>query len=188
MKILAIAASNNRQSINRVLATYAAGLIDDASVEVIDIADYEMPIYSDEREQAQGQPPQARAFQQKIAEADALIVSFAEHNGSYTAAWKNLFDWTSRIDTRVYQDKPALFLATSPGPGGASTVLAAAVGSAPYFGGHVVSSLSVHSFHDNFDLGANELVHRGIQKRLRRAVRRLENAGQRRIAEEREAA
>jgi NAD(P)H-dependent FMN reductase len=28
----------------------------------------------------------------KIATADALITSFAEHNRSYSAAYKNLFD------------------------------------------------------------------------------------------------
>jgi NAD(P)H-dependent FMN reductase len=175
MKILAFGTSNNRESINRTLAAYAAGLIDGATVEVLDIADYEMPIFSDERERALGQPAQAKAFYDKIAGADALVISFVEHNGSYTAAWKNLFDWTSRIDTRVFQNKPALYLATSPGPGGAATVLASAVGSAPYFGAEVVSSLSVHSFHDNFDLEANTLTHPGIQRRLRRATRMLGN-------------
>ncbi len=110
---------------------------------------------------------------QKIAEADALVVSHAEHNGSYTAAWKNLFDWTSRIDTKVFQHKPVLFLATSPGPGGAATVLAAAVNSAPYFGANVISSLSVHSFHENFDVESGQMVHPGMQRRLLRATRML---------------
>jgi chromate reductase len=188
MKILAFGTSNNRRSINRTLATYAAQLVDGASVETLDIADYEMPLYSDEREQALGQPPQARAFFQKIAEADAIVVSHAEHNGSYTAAWKNLFDWTSRIDSRVFQDKPVLLLATSPGPGGAATVLAAAVNSAPYFGANVVSKLSVHSFHKNFDEAAGHMVHPGMQRRLRRATRLLENASRRQTGSKRDAA
>jgi NAD(P)H-dependent FMN reductase len=53
MKVLAFAASNNKQSINRTLAAYAAGLMDNADVEVLDINDYEMPIFSDEREKEQ---------------------------------------------------------------------------------------------------------------------------------------
>lgn len=82
MKILAFGTSNNRESINRSLASYAAGLVASAEVEILNINDYEMPLFSDEREHALGQPPQARAFLQKIAEADALVVSFVEHNGS----------------------------------------------------------------------------------------------------------
>ena len=117
MKILAFGASNNRNFINRILATYAANLIEGAIVEAIDIHDYEMPIFSDEREELLGYPEAARAFFAKIDEADALVISFAEHNGSYTAAYKNLFDWASRIDSKVFQGKPAVYLATSPGAG-----------------------------------------------------------------------
>ncbi|HBY85147.1 MAG TPA: NADPH-dependent FMN reductase, partial [Colwellia sp.] len=80
-----------------------------------------------------------------------IIISFAEHNGSYTAAYKNLFDWTSRIDQKLFQNKPMVLLATSPGPGGAQTVLTAATGSAPYFAGDVKGSVSIPSFFDNFD-------------------------------------
>lgn len=151
MKILAIAASNSRNSINRQLAAYTARQVPGVSVELVDINDYEMPIYSEEREAERGQPPAASAFYRKIGEADALVIAFAEHNGSFTAAWKNLVDWTSRVDRAVFQDKPAVFLATSPGPGGAAAVLAAAVASASYFSADLVASLSVPRFGDNFD-------------------------------------
>ncbi len=46
MKVLAFGASNSRESINSTLAAYAAGLVNDATVELLDIHDYEMPIYS----------------------------------------------------------------------------------------------------------------------------------------------
>ena len=87
-----------------------------ADVETLDIHDYEMPIFSAEREQQLGQPDLAKKFFAKIGAADALVVSFAEHNGTYSAAYKNLFDWTSRIDQKLFQNKPTLLLATSPGP------------------------------------------------------------------------
>jgi len=60
-------------------------------------------------------PDLAHQFYKKIGEADALLISFAEHNGSYTAVFKNLYDWTSRIDMKVYQDKPVVMLSTSIG-------------------------------------------------------------------------
>ncbi|MCL1049151.1 NAD(P)H-dependent oxidoreductase [Shewanella abyssi] len=157
MKLLAFAASNSSKSINKQLATYAASLVEGAEVEILDINDYEMPIFSQDREELLGQPALAQQFFAKLGEADAIIISFAEHNGSYTAAYKNLFDWTSRIDMKVFQNTPMVLLAASPGPGGASTVLAAASGSAPYFAADVKGSLSIPSFFDNFDMEKQEL-------------------------------
>ncbi len=158
MKILAIGASNNRRSINRMLAEYVAKLVPGAEVELVDIHDYELPIFSNEREENFGQPLQARIFFNKIAATDGIVVSFAEHNGSYTAAYKNLFDWTSRIDTKVYQNKPAIFLATSPGPGGASSVLETAVNSAAFSGARLLGHASIPKFHENYDVDKNQMT------------------------------
>ena len=176
MRILAIGTSNSRDSINRELAAYAAGLVSKAEIEVLDINDYELPIYSIEREQLLGQPLQARRLFRKIGEADALVLSFVEHNGSYTAAWKNLFDWLSRIDNAVFQHKPAVYLSTSPGPGGAASVLAAAVNSAPFFAAEVVASMSVPSFHENFDRETKELRNPEFRQELKQAMARLSEA------------
>jgi chromate reductase len=170
MKVLAFGASNSRESINGTLAAYAAGLVDDATVELLDIHDYEMPIYSIDREKEMGQPAPALEFFEKIGNSDAIVVSYAEHNGSYTAAFKNLFDWMSRIDSKVYQNKPMLILATSPGPGGAATVLAAATTSAPHFSADLKASISVPNFYDNFDMSANELTNSEIKQALQSAV------------------
>jgi len=151
MKVLAFGATSSKTSINKSLATYAANLVPNAEIEVLDLNDYELPLYSSDKEAELGQPELAKKFFAKIGDADAIIVSFAEHNGSYTAAYKNLFDWTSRIDMKVYQNKPMLLLATSPGPGGASSVLAAAKNSAPFFAADVKGDYSLPSFYDNFD-------------------------------------
>ena len=157
MKIIAFAATSSRKSINKQLASHAASLVENAQVEVLDINDYEMPLFSEDREAELGKPQLAQDFIDKIASADALVIGFAEHNGSYTAAFKNLFDWSSRTLQKVYQNKPLVLLSTSPGPGGAATVLAAAVNSAPYFAGDVKAHLSVPSFYDNFDSEKGQL-------------------------------
>ena len=170
MKVLAFGASNSRESINSTLAAYAAGLAEGATVELVNIHDYEMPIYSIDRENELGKPAQAHAFFEKIGSSDAIIVSYTEHNGSYTAAFKNLFDWMSRIDSKVYQNKPMLILATSPGPGGAATVRAAATTSAPHFAADLRASISVPSFYDNFDVAANEMTNPEIKQELQGAV------------------
>ncbi len=157
MKVLAFAASSSKQSINKALANYAASLVDGAEVELLDINDYEMAIYSSDRENESGIPLAAQQFYQKISEADAIVISFAEHNGSYTAAYKNLFDWTSRINMKVYQNKPMVLLATSPGPGGAQSVLNAAIASAPFFAADIKGSLSLPSFYDHFDVETQQI-------------------------------
>ncbi len=173
MKILAFAASNSTQSINRQLVSYASTLIEDADIEVLDINDYEMPLYSSDREAAHGIPDEAYRFYQKIGAADALLISFAEHNGSYTAAYKNLYDWTSRIDMEVYQNKPTVMLSTSPGAGGAANVLATATKSAPFFGADLRASMSVPSFYDNFDAESGRFGDGSLAKKLRATVSHL---------------
>jgi len=170
MKLLAFAASSSSKSINKQLATYAASLVSDATVEILDINDYEMPIFSQDKEEELGQPEAAKAFYAKLGQADAIIISFAEHNGSYTAAYKNLFDWTSRIDMKLFQHKPMLLLATSPGPGGAKTVLSAATGSAPYFAADVRASISVPSFFDNFDNEKQVITNPAIIDEIQSAI------------------
>jgi chromate reductase len=168
MKILALAASNSRNSINKQLIAHAArllegGLISEAEVEVIDINDYEMPLYGLDLQGEIGIPDLAKQFFTKIGAADALLISFAEHNGSQTVAYKNLYDWASRIDAKVYQGKPAVFLATSPGPRGGAGALASAVTTAPFFGCELRGHLSVPSFYDNFDPEAGIITNADLQ-------------------------
>lgn len=173
MKILAFAASNSLHSINRQLAIYAAQQVDGAVVELLDINHYELPLYSEQREMKLGQPEKARAFYERVGQADALVLSFAEHNGTYTAAWKNLLDWVSRIDREIFRQKPALFLATSPGSTGGASVLRAAVESAPTLGAKLVASFVLPQFHENFDPYRGELINGHYRRQLLWATRKL---------------
>jgi NAD(P)H-dependent FMN reductase len=173
MKVLAFAASSSKKSINKQLATYASSLIEGAEVTIIDINDYEMPIFNEDREKDIGQPQHAKSFYQQIGEADLLIISYAEHNGTYTAAFKNLFDWTSRIEQKVYQHKPVIILSTSPGPGGAKTVLNTALTSAPHFAANVIGSLSIPSFYDNFDSKTRKISNKILNDNLKEIINKL---------------
>ena len=166
MKVLAFAASNSRQSINKTLIRHAATRLPDSTVEIIDINDYEMPLYSIDHEEAHGIPAAASDFLDKIANADALLIAYAEHNGNYTVAYKNLFDWASRVDREVYQGKPIVMLATSPGASGAKSVLALAVESAHFFAGTVMASLSVPEFYKNFDQETGQVTNADIAAQL----------------------
>ncbi|TCS43808.1 NADPH-dependent FMN reductase [Reinekea marinisedimentorum] len=178
MKVLAFAASSSKASINKALVTHAAMVLKqelavEAEVEVIDLNAFEMPIFSSDREAAWGIPDDAKAFFKKIGSADALIVSYAEHNGNYTAAFKNIFDWASRIDKQVFQGKPMVALGTSPGPSGAKNVLKLAVESAPHFGAELRGSLSVPFFGKNFDKESRQLVNEQLAAELRALLKTL---------------
>ena len=133
MKVLTFAATNSRKSINKQLVKYAAtklanAEIDYIEIDYVEINDFDLPIYNIDLEEQYGIPKCAHAFQASIEQADVILVSFAEHNGNFTVAFKNLFDWMSRIGRNVYRDKPIVMLATSPGPGGGNTVLKLAEG------------------------------------------------------------
>jgi NAD(P)H-dependent FMN reductase len=170
MKLLAFAASNSKKSINKQLVTYAASLLKGADVEVLDLNDYEMPLFSVDKEEELGHPALAKAFLAKIAACDALIISFAEHNGTYSVAYKNIFDWCSRAGGKVFQNKPLVLLATSPGARGGASVLAAATNSMPFFAGQVMATLSIPSFFDNFDLEKGVLKNEDLKQQLIQAV------------------
>lgn len=172
-KVTCFAASSSRNSINKQLVTYAAGLLENVEVEILDLNDYELPLFSVDREAELGQPALARAFVDKIRGSDALIIAFAEHNGCYSAAYKNLYDWASRIEGKVYHDKPMVLLATSPGGRGGKSVLELALAQMPRFGGDVRGSVSVPSFADNFDSDRGEISNAALAGEIRAALARL---------------
>lgn len=150
-KILVFGASSSKNSINRKLALYAGSQLHQFETVVLDLNDFEMPIFSIDRERESGVPQAALDFKSHIEGADGIIISFAEHNGSYSTAFKNIFDWTSRLEGKLWHDRPMLLLATSPGGRGAQKVLAQATNHFPFMGGDVVASFSLPSFNQNFE-------------------------------------
>jgi len=150
-KVFVFGASSSKQSINKQLANYAANLIPEVDLNAVDLNDFEMPIYSIDKEKATGIPDLAKQFKAHINSSDGIIVSFAEHNGSYTTAFKNILDWISRLEKPVWGNKPMLVLSTSQGARGAASVHQAAVLGCGYMGGEVVGQMSLPSFDQNFD-------------------------------------
>ena len=172
--IIAFAASNSNKSINRRLITHAVQVLKESfalplNIEILDINDFEMPLFSPERELT-GIPQLAHDFYAKIGAADGVVISFAEHNGTYTAAFKNLFDWTSRINIKVFQGNPTLLMATSMGARGGQNVLTAALGGFPHFGANITSSFSFGPFSEHFDTASNRLTTPALMSELHDAI------------------
>jgi len=174
MKILAIAGSNSETSINKLLVSYAASLIENAEVEIIDMNQFEMPIYKHQREVENGVPQQAADFAAKIDAADILLVSLSEHNGTYSTAFKNVFDWTSRIkDRAVWNEKPMLLMATAPGARGGLGVLEAAAKRFPLHGGNIVDTFTLPFFNDNFDKSAQKISNDEKDSELKEKIAKI---------------
>ena len=152
-KIIAFAGSNSRSSINKQLATHASTFLNRRTVEILDLNDYPLPVYSIDLENDQGIPENAKSFLEKLQESKGIILSLAEHNGAYSTAFKNIFDWMSRIDGKLWNGIPMLLMAASPGKRGGASVLEIAQNRFPYMGGNIVSSFSLPNFYDNFKDG-----------------------------------
>src|SRR5690606_7497000 len=100
-----------------------------------------------------GYPDKVYQFRAAMEQADAIVCSMAEHNRSYTVAFKNILDWCSRIDMNIFCNKPRLLMSTSPGGFGGGNVMNAAKGFFPKCGADVVETFSLPSFKQNFSEG-----------------------------------
>ncbi|MFA7272866.1 MAG: NAD(P)H-dependent oxidoreductase [Crocinitomicaceae bacterium] len=171
MKIVAFAGSNSEKSINFQLVTFAASLFDTAEIKLLKTADFETHLYSPERELETGIPQLILDFAQEISSADLVLLSLAEHNGSYSAAFKNLYDWISRIPNRkVFDNKPLILLSTSPGARGGQSVLQSAAERFPRDGAELIGTFSLPSFGQNFDRDKQEIVDAKLKMELRSIV------------------
>ena len=87
-----------------------------------------------------------------------VLVSFAEHSGFVTAAWKNIFDWMSRIEMKLWQGKHLVMLAASPGSRAGAKVLASQTLLVPHFGAELRGTLGIGKWAEAWDADGARLV------------------------------
>ena len=175
MKILAFAGSTSSTSRNRELVKYVLKSFKNDEINLIDLNDYEMPIFSVDREK-NGYPDEAKKFLKNIEECDAIICSFAEHNKIYSAAFKNIYDWASRIEVKVWQGRPMLLMATSPGGFGGGNVLEHAKKFFPGFGADIKETFSLPKFDENFDIEKGEISNEELTQELQEKIESFKNS------------
>lgn len=150
-QIIAFAGSNSKESINKQLAVYAASLVENVEVKILDLNNFELPLFGVDLEAEIGHPENAHKFLNEIKNSDGIILSLAEHNGAYSAVFKNLFDWMSRIEVKTFLGKPMLLMATSNGGRGGKSVLAIAKDRFQWHDAKLIADFSLPKFSDNFD-------------------------------------
>jgi len=123
-KILAFSGSSRRESYNQKLVKIAASGASKAgaSITIINLADFPMPIFNQDLEQDQGMPESASQLKKLMIEHDGFLIASPEYNSAFTPLLKNTLDWVSRAESdnepplSAYRGKIASIMATSPGP------------------------------------------------------------------------
>lgn len=171
-KILAFGASLSETSINQQLAEFAASILTGAIGETIKLTDfYPMAMYGTQAEM----PESVTKMHHKMSEYDGFIISLSEHNGTYTAGFKNALDWLSTIGNQdgVFHKKPVLVMGTAPGPKGAQFVIEAGKNRFPWNGAsEVTNTFSLPVFGENFDTEKG-IVHKEKLQELKEKLAEL---------------
>lgn len=170
--ILVFAGSNSSDSINKQLATYAGSLVKSAKSNILDLNDFDLPIYSKDLEAKSGIPDNAKKFLDHMKKADGIVLSLAENNGAYSAVFKNLFDWLSRLEKKTFLGKPMLLMATSPGGRGGASVLAMAHSRFPYHDAQIAAEFSLPFFAEKFSDG--KITDSEFDGKLKEAVKQFQ--------------
>ncbi|MFT6333801.1 MAG: NAD(P)H-dependent FMN reductase [Halioglobus sp.] len=174
-KILALGGSNSKTSINKKFATYVANQLENVEVIVTDLNDLDLPLYSPDLEAEKGCPDSLVQFYELIKSMDGIVLSLAEYNGNQTAAFKNLWDWLSRVDEmKFWREKPMLLMAASPGGRGGASVLKITSELLPFFGGNMIASFSLPLFHSNFS--EDGIKDEALNNDLKTKITLLQNA------------
>ena len=115
VRLLAFAASLRRASWNRKLlacavsSARAAG----AEVDVAEFAEFAMPLYDADLQEASGIPVGTQELGRRVLAADGLLIASPEYNFSLPGTLKNAIDWVSRLKPVPFRGKSALLVATS---------------------------------------------------------------------------
>ena len=121
IKLLAFAGSSKKGSQNQKLLDVAIAAARTAGAEVtaVNLADYPMPIFSEDLE-AEGVPESVSSLKKLAIEHDGYLIASPEYNGSISPLLKNTIDWLSRkhgdeAHMAAYNGKIAAVMAASPG-------------------------------------------------------------------------
>ena len=124
--IAVIVGSIREGSYNRALGELAAASLEaqGASVTRVDLAAFDLPLYSAALE-ADAFPPDAQRLKTLFAAQDGLLFVSPEYNGSLTPLLKNAIDWASRptggeglVALSAYRGKAAAIMSASISPFG----------------------------------------------------------------------
>jgi len=120
--ILAFSGSARKGSYNTALLNVVANAATTggAKVTFADLAAFDMPIFDEDLESANGLPDGAKAFKDLLKAHDGLLIASPEFNSSFSPLLKNAIDWATRpregeTTLECFRGKVAGIVAASPG-------------------------------------------------------------------------
>ena len=149
--LMAFAGSNSSTSINYQLVQFTAGCIEGHNIQLLNMANFPLPMYSEDYEKSNGFANSLAELRDDLVKAKGLVLSVNEHNSNPSAYFKNLIDWLSRLERNFMANIHVLLMATSPGKRGGIGALEKVSELLPRFGAETVVTFSLPSFYDNFD-------------------------------------
>lgn len=98
MTILFISGSTRNCSFNTKLVKYSYDYAINIGIEskLIDLADYEMPIYQVDWENENGLPQDIKKLKEIFFNSKGFFISTTEYNGFFLPLLMNTIDWLSR--------------------------------------------------------------------------------------------
>jgi chromate reductase len=119
LRVLALSGSLRRGSHNTSLLRAAGELLATEDELVFWDGLRDVPAFDEELE-AEPASPAVASLREAVRDADAVLFSTPEYNGSVPGALKNALDWASRpVATNVFRSKPVAVVGASTGMFGA---------------------------------------------------------------------
>lgn len=111
--------SLRKDSLNKKLAIFATSDFDGVEIDRIDLAQLDLPVYSEDIEN-KGFPDSVLDLKKRMIACDVIVFGAPEYNGSISSPLKNAIDWASRprdgeAMLACFVGKSAGLLAASPG-------------------------------------------------------------------------
>ncbi len=129
-RLLLVSGSLRRDSYNsRLLNHLAQGLKSHCSIEILDPAQANLPLFDQDLEGDANVIERVAALHRRFETAHGLVVATPEYNGMPTPYLKNVFDWVSRlphVDSRFanpFRDRPLLLCSASTGWSGGAVAI-----------------------------------------------------------------
>ena len=108
-------------SLPRILAFSGSTRVAGASLTVISLRDFPLPLFDQDLEAAVGLPDNARKLKALMLAHHGFLIASPEYNSSVSGVLKNAIDWVSRAESDTetpliaFRGKVAAILSASPG-------------------------------------------------------------------------
>ncbi len=175
-----LSGSTRQASMNRKLVAAMADIFTatGANAHIINLSDYDMPLYNGDYENKHGVPDTARKLIEVLTGCDGVFIATPEYNGCMPPLLKNTIDWMSRVGLEQFAGPVYGIGAASPGPLSGIMALRQLHFILARLGAHIVpTQLGVGNCGDAFDGEGQFTDERTLARATKLVTQMLNTAG-----------